>query len=1121
MNNRPLFRLLCLSVFLSGLQLYASAQIKYNADNTIKSKVFAEGAAHKLSNVHAVLLQQLELGQHHELKLDKAIAPYAGINIMRFTQWYKGILVDYSSCAVMTKDSILSFMTANVYRTKGDMSTTPILSAPDALQKAVEEIGADVYMWEDAHEEQALKQLTGDPAATYFPKGELVWVENKLAGREDRSLHLAYRFNIYAQRPHSRYMIHVDANTGAILCKDVLLKNISATGSTLYSGTVTIETDLVGSNLYRLHDYTRGQGVITYDAGGGISLSPVVDFTNTGTTWQKSPSIDVHWALGKIYDYWLKEHNRKGLDDANGKIIAYANYNTGLNNAYWNGAYMLFANGTGMSEVGFDPLVSLDVCAHEMGHGIVQYVSPLGYAMEPGALNEGFGDICGAVIESYYAPEKQQWYIAEELKFSGLRNLKYPKQFNNPDTYGGTYWTTVPGCSPSPANDYCGVHNNCTVFTKWFQLLSEGGKGKNDLNNDYELTGIGMTKAMKVTYATMAMISMFSDFEDARDFSINTAATLYGACSREVENVARAWYAVGLGTFVPCTSQVGFAFADTIINKSQHSGLCPALTALSIPLRVTGGPIGGTGNATVTIGAEGTAKKGVDYNIVNSTLSFSAGSSAGQNIALSILDNGDATAKTLKLYITIAAGSTNALVSYTYDTCIITIRGDNSGPDTGGNIAYTASAYDCTHSRVSPFFGGNQTTRIRYVITAQELIESGIKPNDSLTGMEIEVLEKNSTVAYDSFLLKIDTTTLEDVGPYYLPVNKEYYHGSYTTVKGRNYIPFTPKLWWDGTTGFMIESCHINAGPATGTDLIACKSGVRDQTRAGYVDWNFAGCYNTFFITSSIKPAVKFTQVKPHTPVETSPAKADEWYLAADQNTYFYSNTSGKLILNISGADTETGCTDVRIEKAGPGFTSLPAKYGAAQRSVKEFELSPAFVPSSMNYDMTLFFDSSELPFINPNGLYIVSTQAADTAMDSSNTEVVPATLIQSKHYLGFRAGLTRLGYRYFLSDAMLNLPAPPSISVNHEMQRTEHIRLVNNPFRDRIYFDCSTRETTNVQLRLLDITGRPILDMQKSIPAGSHRFDVDVSETVTGGGNYLLHVISPAGVQVYKMVKL
>jgi Zn-dependent metalloprotease len=43
------------------------------------------------------------------------------------------------------------------------------------------------------------------------------------------------------------------------------------------------------------------------------------------------------------------------------------------------------------------PLTSLDVCGHEIGHGVCEFTADLVYARESGAMNEGFSDIWAAL----------------------------------------------------------------------------------------------------------------------------------------------------------------------------------------------------------------------------------------------------------------------------------------------------------------------------------------------------------------------------------------------------------------------------------------------------------------------------------------------------------------------------------------------------------------------------------------------------------------------------------------------------------------------------------------------------------------------------------------------------
>src|SRR5205085_6398812 len=81
---------------------------------------------------------------------------------------------------------------------------------------------------------------------------------------------------------------------------------------------------------------------------------------------------------------------------------------------------------------------ALDVVAHEMTHGVIDYSSGLVYQDEPGALNEAFSDIMGASVEFYYQTvgtgrEQADWQIAEDVV---LRSPGYLRSLNNPNAVG-------------------------------------------------------------------------------------------------------------------------------------------------------------------------------------------------------------------------------------------------------------------------------------------------------------------------------------------------------------------------------------------------------------------------------------------------------------------------------------------------------------------------------------------------------------------------------------------------------------------------------------------------------------------------------------------------------------
>jgi PKD repeat protein len=115
--------------------------------------------------------------------------------------------------------------------------------------------------------------------------------------------------------------------------------------------------------------------------------------------------------------------------------------------------------------------------------------------------------------------------------------MQNPKQLQDPDTYTGQYW------------DFAGEpHNNAGPCIKWFYLLVNGGSATNDLGTTYTVTGLGNTSAEQIAYRALTVYFVpNTNYAAARVAAIQAAKDLFGNCSMEVEQTARAWNAVGVG----------------------------------------------------------------------------------------------------------------------------------------------------------------------------------------------------------------------------------------------------------------------------------------------------------------------------------------------------------------------------------------------------------------------------------------------------------------------------------------------------------------------------------------------------------------------------------------------
>ena len=499
--------------------------------------------------------QRLSPGQSRKLGNE---VDQLGFETHRFQQTVNDIPVEYGMMAVQTKNGKIVGQTGKwMLNVPKAVERKANLSEEIALQSALSFVGAESYKWQNKDEEEFIKKETNDASASFAPKGELVYYSDP-TDEKLNDLRLAYKFDIYSEKPLSRQYVFVDAKNGKVLGIEAIIHDVNAPGTatTAYSGNRNIVTDSYNGS-YRLRETGRNGGtpVETYNLKKGTSYSAAVDFTDTDNVWNNvntnkdQYATDAHWGAEMTVDYLYTKFGRKSIDNNYFAIKSYVHYSTNYFNAFWDGSRMTYGDGSSTTNGG-KPLTAIDVCGHEIAHGMTSKTANLVYQREPGALNEGFSDIFGNSIERWARPTQASWTLGEDFSYV-IRDMANPNAYGQPDTYLGTYWkaTTTSGCaSPSQANDYCGVHTNSGVLNFWYYLLVTGGSGTNDKGFAYNVSGIGLDKAAAIAYRTLTtyLIST-STYANARTYSLQAAADLYGAGSNEVTQVTNAWNAVGVG----------------------------------------------------------------------------------------------------------------------------------------------------------------------------------------------------------------------------------------------------------------------------------------------------------------------------------------------------------------------------------------------------------------------------------------------------------------------------------------------------------------------------------------------------------------------------------------------
>ncbi|MFK8057548.1 MAG: M4 family metallopeptidase [Saprospiraceae bacterium] len=487
----------------------------------------------------------LGLDEAYHFELIEESTDKLGFSHYRYQEHFNGYPIEGGIYMLHVKDGLVKKANGKLIRAIPESGQVAV-SAANALELAKAHTGADVFYWEMPQMEARIKHIKGDPAATFFPKADLVYVDEQFAQVGD-AYRLAWKYILYAAGGHGKETVFVDAVTGKIVCtlEGCHSNSVEGTAKTRYHGIQTIVTDSVSPTEYRLIDATRGEGVETYDMNENVDdYDLAVDFVDEDNYWDNAnaqldnAATDVHWGSEMTYDYFLEDHGRDSYDGNGSKLVSYVHYDVDLSNAFWNGTFATY--GDGMQ----NPLTSIDVVGHEITHGVTQFSAGLIYQGESGALNESFSDIFGTAIESFALGIESDWILGRE-NFS-LRNMSNPKSTGDPDTYSGVNWA-----STSSGADNGGVHTNSGVQNYWFYLLSEGGTGVNDNGDSYTIDSLGMEIAAAIAYRNLTVyLTPSSGYIDARTGSIQAAEDLYGECSSIALEVAEAWYAVGVGSEV-------------------------------------------------------------------------------------------------------------------------------------------------------------------------------------------------------------------------------------------------------------------------------------------------------------------------------------------------------------------------------------------------------------------------------------------------------------------------------------------------------------------------------------------------------------------------------------------
>jgi Zn-dependent metalloprotease len=227
----------------------------------------------------------------------------------------------------------------------------------------------------------------------------------------------------------------------------------------------------------------------------------------------------VYRAMGQVYAFWRDRFGRDSLDGAGMPLVATVRYCMPtwcpMRNAFWDWEKEQATFGDGWAAAD-------DIVGHEYMHGLLDHGARLFYYYQSGAINEGFADIFGELLDLTNGTGDdgagRRWLIGEDTLGSPiLRDMQHPPNYGDPDRMRSTRYATS-------SSDEGGVHTNSGVLNKAAALLVDGGSF-----NGRHVRGLGITKAGWILYETaLHRLTSASDFADLFDAMQQACVDLVG-----------------------------------------------------------------------------------------------------------------------------------------------------------------------------------------------------------------------------------------------------------------------------------------------------------------------------------------------------------------------------------------------------------------------------------------------------------------------------------------------------------------------------------------------------------------------------------------------------------------
>jgi Zn-dependent metalloprotease len=473
---------------------------------------------------------QLGLRSWENLKARSVSDDGAGVTHVRYDSFVGGIRVFDGEVIVHVDPAAKTVLgLTNGHRHIDTMDGEPLVDGSEAAANALYHMKSPAFM-----EQKPSLELV------FYPNGrqhQLAWLVDVFVETEDRE-------------PEARMFV-IDAYSGEILDSwDNLHTYTPGTGiakvgtaKTLYLNQLSIDTEQYTDLKYGMVDKLSGNSYTTdmlnKRTGTGTLFSDADNiWGNFLNTDRATAGTDAHLGMSYTFQYYKIVHGRNGIYNDGLGVYSRVHYGRSYNNAFWSSSCKCMTYGDGDGSI-FTPLVSLDVAAHEMSHGVTAATANLVYSGESGGLNESTSDIFGAAVEFWAnnAKDVPDWWIGEMIYTpstagDALRYMDDPRRDGRSIDHYSLYTSTLD------------VHYSSGLANNFFYLLANGGTNR---TSGIAVSGIGISKAERIWYVALTgYMTSTCTFAQARTATVNAATQLYGSTSVDVQRVKDAWTACGV-----------------------------------------------------------------------------------------------------------------------------------------------------------------------------------------------------------------------------------------------------------------------------------------------------------------------------------------------------------------------------------------------------------------------------------------------------------------------------------------------------------------------------------------------------------------------------------------------